>query len=113
MNKKRFTNIGGVEDFFHLVFDNENVKTLSVKQTVEKLNEQQATIEHLNKECMGLVSMFEEKVEENEQLRAARGNDAKEFSALFKQNLALKRENEALVSNIKWFAHQLEKLVLK
>ena len=112
MSEKRFWFVidkGNLE----YVQDNITHEKITVSELEDLLNEQQATIEHLNKECMGLVSMFEEKVEENEQLRAARGNDAKEFSALFKQNLALKRENEALVSNIKWFAHQLEKLVLK
>ena len=39
INKKRFTNIGGVEESVHLIFDNENIKTISVKQTVQKLNE--------------------------------------------------------------------------
>lgn len=33
---------------------------------------------------------------ENEQLKSERRNDAKEFSALFKQNLGLKRENDKL-----------------
>ena len=48
MSEERFTNIGGVEEFVHLVFDNENIKTLSVKQTVKKLNEQQEVIEELH-----------------------------------------------------------------
>lgn len=48
----------------------------------DKLNEQQATISALK--------------EENEQLKAARRDDAKEFSALFRQNFGLKRENEQL-----------------
>ena len=39
INKKRFTNIGGIEESVHLIFDNENIKTISVKQTVQKLNE--------------------------------------------------------------------------
>ena len=46
------------------------------------MNEQQATISALK--------------EENEQLKAARRDDAKEFSALFRQNFGLKRENEQL-----------------
>ena len=48
----------------------------------DKLNEQQATISALK--------------EENEQLKSARRDDAKEFSALFRQNFGLKRENEQL-----------------
>ena len=60
-------NFGDEEDFCRL-FD--------------KLNEQQATISALK--------------EENEQLKAARRDDAKEFSALFRQNFGLKRENEQL-----------------
>ena len=43
----------------------------------DKLNEQQATISALK--------------EENEQLKSARRDDAKEFSALFRQNLGLKK----------------------
>lgn len=51
MSDKRFTNVGGVEEFVHLVFDNETARTLSVKQTVQKLNEQQSIIEQLQDLC--------------------------------------------------------------
>lgn len=47
MSEKRFTNVGGVEEFVHLVFDNETARTLSVKQTVKKLNDQESTITSL------------------------------------------------------------------
>lgn len=47
MSEKRFTNVGGVEKSVHLVFDNETARTLSVKQTVKKLNEQESTITSL------------------------------------------------------------------
>ena len=50
MSEKRFTNVGGVEEFVHLIFDNETARTLSVKQTVQKLNEQQATIKQLEED---------------------------------------------------------------
>ena len=44
MTEQRFTNVGGVEEYVHLIFDNKTAKTLSVNQTVKKLNEQQDTI---------------------------------------------------------------------
>lgn len=47
MTEKRFINVGGVEKSVHLVFDNETARTLSVKQTVKKLNEQESTITSL------------------------------------------------------------------
>ena len=47
MTEQRFTNVGGVEEYVHLIFDNKTAKTLSVNQTVKKLNEQQATINEL------------------------------------------------------------------
>ena len=53
----------------------------------DKLNEQQDKISELK--------------EENKQLKFKRRNDAKEFSALFKQNLRLKRENDKLKKEIK------------
>lgn len=58
-------------------FCDENGRMLN-KEVVKVLNEQQVTISALK--------------EENEQLKFKRRNDAKEFSALFKQNLRLKRE---------------------
>ena len=47
-----------------------------------------------------IVDLLNELAEENEELQKARMNDAKEFSALYKQNYGLKRENEQLRKQI-------------
>jgi len=43
-----------------------------------------------------LCGLLNELADENEQLKSERRNDTKEFSALFKPNLRLKRENDNL-----------------
>lgn len=43
-----------------------------------------------------VANLLNSLAEENEELQKARMNDAKEFSALYKQNYGLKRENEQL-----------------
>lgn len=51
--------------------------------------------------CNRLNDTLDELREENERLKSERRNDAKEFSALFKQNLRLKKENDKLKKEIK------------
>lgn len=83
MSEKRFR-----ANFDVSIYDAETEEYISasgngLKEIVKLLNEQQSTIdklrvdiratrttiEHLNNECKGLVSMFEEEVKENEQLK--------------------------------------------
>ena len=57
-----------------------------------------------------LVDLLNSLYDENEELQKARWNDAKEFSALFKQNYGFKRENEQLrecYSKAKKYLHEV------
>lgn len=81
MSEKRFQKTR-IVDKWGGIYDSETDRVLSVNDVEHKLNEQQAIIQSLK--------------EENEQLKSARRDDAKEFSALFRQNFGLKRENEQL-----------------
>ena len=82
MSEKRFTNVGGVEEFVHLIFDNETARTLSVKQTVQKLNTQQVII-----------------------------NELKERNAHnFAQNIQLKKEIKELKEEEKLYAKEIVRL---
>ena len=87
INKKRFTNIGGIEESVHLIFDNENIKTISVKQTVQKLNELYEENEQLrqfiNKGRRLSVKELMNNVNENELLK-------KKIKRLEKDNEELK-----------------------
>lgn len=53
---------------------------------------------------------LEELEEENEQLKSERRNDAKELSALFRQNFGLKRENEQLIEENKQLHYKIIEL---
>ena len=51
---------------------------------------------HIVDTCNKLWEQVIKLREENEKLKSERRNDAKEFSALFRQNMGLKRDNEQL-----------------
>ena len=89
MSEKRFTNVGGVEEFVHLIFDNETARTLSVKQTVQKLNEQQATIRKLQDLCG-------ESDGENAKLRIENKRLQEENEQLKEEIESLKQKEDAL-----------------
>lgn len=76
-----------------MIFDNENIKTLSVKQTVQKLNEQQDNINKLK--------------EENEQLRQFI-NKGRRLS--IKELMNNMNENELLKKKIKKLEKDNEEL---
>lgn len=61
----------------------------AVEEIIDLFNTLNNKNERLSTQCRQLES-------ENKQLKSQRSEDAKEFSALFKQNLGLKKENEKL-----------------
>lgn len=114
MSEKRFI-FATNEKWF--LFDNEDEEYMDMEDCKDKLNEQQATIDKLRVDIRATRTTIRKLQdlcgesdgenaklrienkrlqEENEQLKSERRNDAKEFSALFKQNFGLKRENEQL-----------------
>ena len=102
MSEKRFSwkteKLQHLDDEVIMVVDNENKDWKGhILNIVDKLNE-------LNDERMMYKTTIDKRIvelkEENEQLKSERRNDAKEFSALFRQNFALKRENEKLKKEV-------------
>lgn len=79
-----------------MIKDNQLDKPLYIKDVVDLLNFQNTQIKVLKELLNKLDDKNKQLKEENEQLKSARRDDAKEFSALFRQNFGLKRENEQL-----------------
>lgn len=101
MNEKRFTLLD------ETIFDNEKQAEDGGRVTywVVSYGQRQRLVGLLN-EQQSIIQSLEE---ENEQLKSERRNDAKEFSALFKQNLRLKRENDKLKKKLsECQGHKLE-----
>lgn len=93
MSEKRFSwkteKLQHLDDEILIVVDNANKEWKGhILNIVDKLNE-------LNDERMMYRTTIDKRIveleEENEQLKSERRNDAKEFSALLKQNFGLKR----------------------
>ena len=94
MSEKRFTNVGGVEEYVHLIFDNKTAKTLSVNQTVKKLNEQQATIRKLQDLC-GESDYENAKLRiENKKLKAKLKEKEEDEQLYANEILELRKTNE-------------------
>lgn len=79
MNEKRFTCVLGKD--YHIINNNVDDMTYFLQD---------------GNDVVLVINLLNRLVEENEQLKSARRDDAKEFSALFRQNFGLKRENEQL-----------------
>ena len=74
---------------------------MSEKQVIVTLEDGLGRVQTSIATSLSAPQLMDKIMEIDEQLKAERRNDAKEFSALFKQNLRLKRENDKLKKEIK------------
>ena len=90
------------------IVDNFSIKDNNKKGRLYQLTEQ-GGVNALCNLINGLNTKINLMEEENEELQKARMNDAKEFSALFKQNCGLKSVNEQLKTEVEYWKHQCKK----